>query len=88
MTEACPLDQLSHQVTSLTVNVSRYEYRVEMVHHASPDSSRNIVREFGEDNLFLFVPDNNSYIRIPKRLKSEWKRERHFYPKLQMIMYL
>lgn len=26
----------------------RYEYRVEMIHHASPDSSKNIVREFGE----------------------------------------
>jgi len=27
----------------------RYEYRVEMVHQASSDSSRNIVREFASD---------------------------------------
>lgn len=28
---------------------SKYEYRVEMIHHASPDSSKNIVREFASD---------------------------------------
>ncbi|XP_006819993.1 E3 ubiquitin-protein ligase TRIM37 [Saccoglossus kowalevskii] len=28
---------------------SKYEYRVEMVHQASPDSSKNIVREFASD---------------------------------------
>ena len=27
----------------------RYEYRVEMVHHLSRDSSKNIVREFASD---------------------------------------
>jgi len=29
--------------------VSRYEYRIEMVHQASRDSSKNIVREFASD---------------------------------------
>ncbi|XP_077995341.1 E3 ubiquitin-protein ligase TRIM37-like [Glandiceps talaboti] len=28
---------------------SKYEYRVEMIHQASPDSSKNIVREFASD---------------------------------------
>ena len=29
--------------------VTRYEYRVEMVHQASQDSTKNIVREFASD---------------------------------------
>jgi len=31
------------------VVVSRYEYRVEMVHQASSDQTKNIVREFASD---------------------------------------
>ena len=28
--------------------VFRYEYRIELVHHSSPNSSKNIIREFGK----------------------------------------
>ena len=29
-------------------NLCRYEYRIELVHHSSPNSSKNIIREFGK----------------------------------------
>ena len=33
------------------VMIFRYEYRVEMIHQQGSDTSKNIVREFGEINL-------------------------------------
>ncbi|XP_031553349.1 E3 ubiquitin-protein ligase TRIM37-like isoform X1 [Actinia tenebrosa] len=37
------------ELTAGLPETSKYEYRVEMIHHASPDSSKNIVREFASD---------------------------------------
>lgn len=34
---------------TLSFNLSRYEYRVEMVHQASSDPTKNIIREFASD---------------------------------------
>ncbi|XP_048582260.1 E3 ubiquitin-protein ligase TRIM37 isoform X2 [Nematostella vectensis] len=37
------------ELTVGLLETSKYEYRVEMIHHASPDSSKNVVREFASD---------------------------------------
>ena len=45
---SCFVSGLNDSSMMLFFSSCRYEYRVEMIHHASPDSSKNIVREFGE----------------------------------------
>ncbi|XP_063721024.1 uncharacterized protein LOC134847739 isoform X2 [Symsagittifera roscoffensis] len=37
------------ELTAGIPETSKYEYRIEMVHHSHPDDSRNVVREFASD---------------------------------------